>query len=114
MASRWLWCIFQLPLMSGLRSAFGIASLPGRSGSQGLEAGQVALLDVLERRAPTGGHVVDVVVEAEAVQRGRAVAAADDGERLAAGDGLGHRPRAGRKAVVLEHPHGPVPEDRAL
>ena len=55
MASKWLWCIFQLPLMSGLR-----ALRHWVRSSQGGQAGQVALLEQLERRAAAGGDVVDV------------------------------------------------------
>src|SRR5688572_5378976 len=106
MASKWLWCIFQLPLMTGLRGGIGCSSQRG-------EAGQVALLDELERRAPAGRHVVDFVDEAEAGQRGRTVAAADDGEAATIGDGLGHGPGARGEARVFEHAHGAVPEHRA-
>ena len=56
---------------------------------QGLQAGQVAQLQQLERRAAAGGHPVDVAGQAELGQRGGRVAAADDGERH------GCRPRPG-------------------
>ena len=56
-ASKWLRFIFQLPLMSGLRAE--VRSGIGCS-SQRLEAGQVALLEQLERRSPAGRHVVDL------------------------------------------------------
>ena len=45
------------------------------------EAGEVALLDELERRAAAGAHVVDPVGEAELADRRGAVAATDDRER---------------------------------
>src|SRR5436190_1379438 len=67
MASKWLWCIFQLPEISGLRP--GIRGLPQRG-----QAGQVALLDELQRGPTAGGHMVDLVVGAE----GGDVAGQDD------------------------------------
>src|SRR5439155_22579226 len=42
-----------------------------------------------------------------------AVAAAPDGETVKVGHGLGHGTRARRETLVLEHAHGPVPEDGA-
>src|SRR5438270_7314034 len=99
MASKWLWCIFQLPLINGLRPSNGwppsarlprrIARLPERG-----EPREVALLDQLERRSATGRHVVDAVVEPELVDRGDDVAAAHHGEARRLGDGLRHRSRA--------------------
>ena len=59
-ASKWLRFIFQLPLMSGFGGASGIGC-----SSQGLEAGQVAELEQLERGTTTGRDVVDVVLQAE-------------------------------------------------
>src|SRR5688500_5437597 len=108
MASKWLWCIFQLPLMIGLRSGVGIRCLP-----QCFESREVALLEQLERRATASRHVVDVPVESELLRGRSAVAAADDGEAAALRhgqrDGLG----AGLEARVLEHAHRAVPEHRA-
>src|SRR5438093_897749 len=104
MASKWLWCIFQLPEISGLRP--GIRGLPQRG-----EPGEVALLDELQRGAAAGGHVVDLVVEAELLEGAGAVAPAHDGEPLAVGHGLGDLAGAGGEAVVLEDAHGTVPED---
>src|SRR5687768_11084766 len=92
--------------MSGLRS--GTVSLSERG-----QAGEVALLEELERRATAGGHVVDLVVEAELGERRGAVAPADDGEAPAVGHRLGHRLRARREPRILEHAHRAVPEDRA-
>src|SRR4051794_14466373 len=110
MASRWLWCIFQLPLMSGLRGS-GLAGI--RRLSKGLQAGKVALLEVLEGGAPTGGDVVDVVVETELGEGGGAVATADDGEAVGVGHGLGDGAGASLEPRVLEHAHRAVPEDRS-
>jgi hypothetical protein len=46
MASRWVWFIFQFPLMNGLRTAFeGLEGSAMLAFPQGLEARQVALLD---------------------------------------------------------------------
>src|SRR3954447_16705647 len=106
-ASKWLWCIFQLPEMSGFLLG-GIRRLP-----QSFEARQVALLEQLERRAAARRHVVDLAIELELLGRRRAVAAADDGEPAALGHGDGHRARAGLEARVLEHAHRPVPEHGA-
>ena len=108
-ASKWLWCIFQLPEISGRRvgQPSDVAAF-----AQCREARQVAELQQLQRRAATGRHVVDVVVEAELGQRRRRVAAADDGERLGGGHRLGHGAGAGGEALVLEHPHRAVPEHR--
>ena len=50
--------------MIGLRSVIAI-SLLLLGFSECLEAGEVALLDELERRAAAGAHVVDSVGEAE-------------------------------------------------
>src|SRR4051812_46875536 len=106
MASRWVWCIFQFPEMRGFLSTTGVGCL-----SQGLDAREVALLDVLERGAAAGGHVVDLPVEAELLEGRCAVAAAHDREPAA----LGHRLRdgagAGFEAGILEDAHGPVPEE---
>src|SRR3954451_4787117 len=59
-ASKWLWCIFQLPLMSGLRSGVGIGGSP-----QSGDPGQVTLLEQFQRASPAGGHVVDAIGELE-------------------------------------------------
>src|SRR5688500_11635557 len=53
-ASKWLWCIFQLPEISGLRI---------RGSSQRLQAGQVPLLQQFQRRTTAGRHVVDPVFQ---------------------------------------------------
>src|SRR3954468_19290974 len=103
MASKWLWCIFQLPLMSGF---LGLVASPGigRSSECG-QAGEVAVLDELEAGAAAGGHVVDLVVEAGLGQRAGAASAADDAEPPGLGARLGHRPGAGLEPRVLEHAH---------
>ena len=59
-ASKWLRFIFQLPEMSGLRSGI-------RGSSEGLQAGEVAVLEQLERGTATGGDVIDLVGDAELV-----------------------------------------------
>src|SRR6476619_1186257 len=109
MASRWLWCIFQLPLISGLR--IGSAGI-GRS-SQCREPGQVTLLEVLQRGSPAGGHVVHPGREAELGEGSCAVAAADNREAAARRHRFRDRSRARRESLVLEDAHGPVPEDSA-
>src|SRR5579859_5050427 len=107
MASRWVWCIFQLPEISGLRAS-AMPAVP-----EGLEPRQVTLLEVLERRPPAGREVVDPVSQAEGGQGAGTVPSADHGEPLAVGDRLGHGVGAGGEAGVLEDTHRPVPEDRA-
>src|SRR4051812_25550836 len=97
MASRWVWCIFQLPLMSGFLAS-GIGRL-----SQGLDSGEITLLDVFQRCAPTGGNVIDLAVETELLQGRGAVAAADDGESPALGHGLGDGAGPGLEPGILEH-----------
>ena len=81
--------------------------------SQGGQPGQVALLDELERRTATGGHVVDAFVEAELGQGRRAVAPAHDGEAGRGRHRLGQGDGALGEAGVLEQAHGPVPEEGA-
>ncbi len=85
MASKWLWCIFQLPLISGLRPPPAGRSIspippPFRRLPKGHQAGEVALFQQLQRRPATGGEVVDLVGQAEGRHGGRAVAPADHGE----------------------------------
>src|SRR5438477_12009502 len=111
MASKWVWCIFQFPLIRGLRTrspgflASGIGCL-----SERFDARKVALLYVLERGAAAGGHMVDLAIETELLEGRRAVAAAHDGEAPALGHRLCHRAGAGLEAGILEHAHGPIPE----
>src|ERR1700678_245229 len=105
MASRWVWFIFQLPLMSGLRSTTARRSLP-----QGNQPGEVPLLDELEGGAPAGREMVDLVVQAEQLEGACAVTTTDDGEALGRGDGVGDSPRACSKTGVLEDAHRAVPE----
>src|SRR6266851_8561391 len=110
MASKWLWFIFQFPLIRGLRGASG----PGIGRlSQGLQPWKLPVLQELEGRSPAGGHVVDVAGQPEGGQGSRAVAPSDDREASTAGNRLGDGARPSREAIVLEHPHGPVPEHRA-
>src|SRR3546814_7209814 len=80
---------------------------------QGFEAGEVALLQQLERGAATGADVVDLAGQAELRDSGRRVAAADHREGTRLSDGLSHGARPGLEARVLEDAHRPVPEQRA-
>ena len=113
MASRWLWCIFQLPLMSGFRAA-GFSTRGIRCLSQGGETGKVALvLDELEDAPPPVDTWSTSVVEAELGHGSGAVAATDDRERRAPRRRLRRRSACRREAWVLEDAHRPVPEDRA-
>src|SRR5215207_9717944 len=115
-ASKWLWFIFQFPEMSGRRpdgtaermgSAMCVRSLP-----QSVEAGEVAELQQLERRAATGADVVDLVVEPELRECCRGISPAHDRERLRVGHRLCDGSSSCGEALVLEHPHRPVPEHR--
>src|SRR5688572_27989621 len=92
-ASKWLWCILQLPLIKGFRSGVGIWCL-----SKCFETGEVALLEQLERRATDSRHVIDLAVESELLRGRRAVATADDREPAALGDGQRNRLGAGLEA----------------
>ena len=78
-ATKWSWCIFQLAAMIGLRSVgHQLRSVPSgrrRCVAESVEAGEIALLDELERRAAAGAHVVDAVGEPELADRRGAVAA---------------------------------------
>ena len=55
----------------------------------------------------------DLIGKAELLGSRRTVAAADDGDRAALGERLGHGLRAGRKGWELKNAHGAVPHDRA-
>ena len=56
------------------------------------------------------GHLVG---EAQLGHSGRAVAAADDGDGVRLGQGLGHGPGALSEISKLKYAHGPVPDDGA-
>src|SRR4051794_28831437 len=75
-ASATVLCIFQLAAMYGVRSGIGG---PLFGVEQGLHARQLLTLQQLQRGAAAGRHPIDLVLEAELVQRGNAVAAADHG-----------------------------------
>ena len=102
---RWSWCIFQLPLTNEPAAGGARHRQARRRGvrcaAQRLEAGEVPVLEQLERRPAAGRDEVDPLRQARA-GRGRAteVPAADDGEARAAGHRLGHggasRPRTAR------------------
>src|SRR6478609_4783161 len=121
-ATKWSWCIFQFAAMIGLRSVMTRPSRvstvrcvvrsvrTGRGIAQRLQAGEVALLDELERRAAAGAHVVDGAVEPELADRRGAVAAPDDREAGAFGDRGRDRLRARRERRHLEHTHRAVPQ----
>src|SRR3546814_9423762 len=84
-----------------------------RSAAEGREAGEVALLQQLERGAAAGADVVDLAGQPELSDRGRRVAAADHREGTRLSDGLSHGARPGLEALVLEDAHRPVPEHGA-
>ena len=127
-ASKWSWCIFQLPLTSGRRSpdffalAIDVAAAtqpngaeraggPGRSvRPQRGQRGQVAVLDQLQRRAAAGRDEIDPAGQTELVERGGAVAAADDGEAAASATASAtvRVPAANRSSS--NDAHRPVPQ----
>ena len=55
--------------------------------------------------------MIDLVHEAELLERGDAISAADDRERGAVGDRLSDRACPARELVDLGDPHRPVPHD---
>ena len=97
-ASKWSWCIFQLPAIIGLRSViFSALCVLRRSASQ---PGQVAPLDSSSAAPPPVDTWSMSSARPNWRDRGRAVAAADDGEAAAVrdrlGDGRACRPRTAR------------------
>src|SRR5689334_7964901 len=93
---------------TGAATAQGGVCLRRRSGgvgcaAQGLEAGQVAQLEQLQRGTATGRDVIDLAGQTELLDRRRAVTATDDGEGLGLGQRLGHDAGAGFEPRVLEH-----------
>ena len=63
-------------------------------------------------RTTAGAHVGHRILEAQLGDRGRAVTAADDGNRLAIGDRLRNRLRSFGKRSHLEYAHRTVPNNR--
>ena len=113
-ASKWLWCIFQLPLMSGLRCGptRSLRRLPlAPQGARG-RAGRPARAARATRRRRWRRGRRSSARPNWASGRG-AVAAADDVNAAVVGHRLGDRPGAGREARVLEHAHRAVPEHGA-
>src|SRR5437763_6930539 len=113
MASRWVWCIFQFPAITGVRARLGAIPLlpgPGRGGPQRLETREVTLLEVFERGPAARGDVVDAAVEAELFEGGRAVATPDDREAPGFRHRLRDTLRARRERCHLEHAHRSVPK----
>src|SRR6476620_1968957 len=95
-ASATVLCIFQLAAMYGVRSGirgllFGV--------EQGLNARQLLTLQQLQRCPAPGRNPVDVVLQAELVQRGDAVAATDHSRARRRGDRLGNGAGAGGKGL---------------
>ncbi len=101
MASKWLWCIFQLPVMSGLRLVSGIRCRPCKASSPGRSPCSIS-----SSEAPPPVEMWSISVGQAELGDGRgAVAAADHGEPTAVGHRLGHGAGAGLEAGVLEHAH---------
>src|SRR3954454_2453319 len=93
--------IFQLPAMYWRRASRIV---------ERLHAGERLALEQLERRAAAGREVAHLVGEAEAHERGRGIAAADDGRATRACHSLRHRTRARCERLHLEGAHRTVPE----
>src|SRR5262245_44986641 len=112
-ASTWLRFIFQLPAINGVRAAVSIAAMSALFLFQYGETRELLALQVLQRRATTGGDVAERVVrEAQLPYGGRGVTATDDAQPVH----LGHRLRDGlgsaRERRHLEYTHRAVPEHR--
>ena len=100
-ASATVLCIFQLPAISGVRGSSPATSTPGS-----------VLPSISSSDAPPPvDRWVTRSARPNGVQRGGAVAAADDGRARRAGDGLGDRARPGGERLELERAHRAVPED---
>src|SRR6476620_5347117 len=104
-ASATVLCIFQLAAMYGVRSGirgllFGV--------EQGLYARQLLTLQQLQRGTAAGRDPVDLVLEAELVQRGDAGSPADHGGPGRGGDRLGDPAGAGGEGLHLEGAHRAV------
>ena len=83
-----------------------------RQPSRTFDAGQLASLEELERRAAAGRDVGDGVGLPGARERGDRVAAADDRDAATGRQRLGDRHRARGEGVDLEDAHRAVPEHR--
>src|SRR5436305_11422054 len=100
-----------LPARSGVRTRRGSC----REGlvEQDLDARQLLALEQLERGAASGRESVDPPGEAELLQGGNRVAAADDRLSRRVGNRLGDGAGARREGLELEGPHRSVPEHGA-
>ena len=103
-ASATVLCIFQLAAMYG-RAA--------QASRKRLHSRQLLSLQQLQRRSSSGREPVHLLSEAELVQRGDRVAAADHGRPGRRGDRLGDGAGAGGEGLQLEGAHRPVPEHGA-
>src|SRR5437660_3985904 len=77
------------------------------------DGGQRLAFDELEKRSATGRDVRDAFLDAVLLDGRQRVAAAGEGECLAARDRLRDGAGALAELLELEHPDGSVPEDRA-
>src|SRR4051812_10147786 len=86
-----------------------------RKSVQDIDRREVPVLQELQRRPAAGTDVADLVGEAELLDGGGAVAAADDRGSTVLLRGVGHRLGDGYRAVLegllLEYAHGAVPDD---
>mmetsp|Transcript_11079 Transcript_11079/g.26960 ORF Transcript_11079/g.26960 Transcript_11079/m.26960 type:complete len:493 (+) Transcript_11079:174-1652(+) len=78
---------------------------------EGGHAGEHLALEELERRAAAGGDVGHLVGEARLLNRRDGVTAADDGDAVEVGQGVGDAEGALGEGIHLKHTHGTVPDD---
>src|SRR3954466_13112821 len=77
------------------------------------DRGQRLALEELQERASAGGNIGNIFFQTKFSYGGERIAAAGDGEALRGGDGARERLGPPRIRVLLEHPDGAVPHDRA-
>ena len=109
--------IFQLPATSGRRAQrrevrIAVIRPPAPSAAAGerRDAGQLLAGEELERRAAAGRDVPDAVGDPGLMDRGDRLAAADQGEAGAGGEGERHGARPLVERRLLEDPERAVPE----
>src|SRR6478609_1688270 len=106
--------IFQLAAKIGLRNMFlgvGVRDTGQSDFGQRCHAGQDFPFEEFEGRAAACGNEGHLVIETELVDGRDGVAAADDGDRVAGGHGLGNGAGALGEAFNFEHAHRAVPDD---
>src|SRR5687768_8720972 len=106
--------IFLLLVSSLLRASS--RPFAGSPSIQDVQRRKMPALQKLQARPAAGADVADLVGQAELLDRGGTVAAADDAGGAVALRGLDHRlgdgPGPGLEGLLLEHAHRAVPDDR--